>query len=208
MIIAVDGPMASGKGTISRALSARFKIPYLDTGSLYRATGLALIKAGVDVTDEEACAKLARTLDVQAIDDADIRTAQAGAMASRIAVLPKVRAALFDVQRAFATQPGGAVLDGRDIGTVICPDADVKIYVVADVETRAQRRWQELLTAGHAITLDEMRAQTLERDRRDAARADAPMRAADDATLLDTSSLSIGAAIEEAVRLVENRCKA
>jgi cytidylate kinase len=208
MIIAVDGPMASGKGTISRALSARFKIPYLDTGSLYRATGLALIKAGVDVADEAACAALARSLDVQAIDDENIRTAEAGAMASRIAALPEVRAALFDVQRAFATQPGGAVLDGRDIGTVICPDADVKIYVVADAETRAQRRWQELLSAGHAISLDEMRAQTHERDRRDAARADAPMHAAEDATLLDTSSLSIGAAIEEAVRLVENRRKA
>jgi cytidylate kinase len=208
MIIAVDGPMASGKGTISRALSARFNIPYLDTGSLYRATGLALINAGIDVGDEDACARLARTLDVGAINEQNIRTADVGAMASRIAVLPKVRDALFDVQRAFATQPGGAVLDGRDIGTVICPDADVKIYVIADAETRAQRRWQELLSAGHAITLDEMRSQTRERDLRDAARADAPMRAADDATLLDTSSLSIGAAIEEAVRLVENRCKA
>ncbi|WP_291845276.1 (d)CMP kinase [Maricaulis sp.] len=208
MIIAVDGPLASGKGTIARALAARFDLPYLDTGSLYRATGIAVLDAGIDPADEQACAQAARTLEIADIDETRIRTAEAGAMASRVAVLTAVREALFDLQRAFATQPGGAVLDGRDIGTVICPDADVKLYVTADTETRARRRWCELTARGETISLDEMLAQTRERDRRDAERSDAPMRPADDATLLDTSSLSIDAAVAEAVAIVEKRQKA
>lgn len=208
MIIAVDGPLASGKGTIARALAARFGLPYLDTGSLYRATGLAVIEAGIDPADHEACAALARKLDIGSIDEDRIRTAEAGAMASKIAVIPVVREALFDLQRSFATQPGGAILDGRDIGTVICPDADVKLFVTADAETRARRRWQELTARGETLTYGDMLEQTLERDRRDAGRADAPMRPADDATLLDTSSLSIDAAVATAIRLVEKRQKA
>ena len=148
MIIAVDGPLASGKGTIARALAARFGLPYLDTGSLYRATGVAVLEQGIDPCDEAACAAAARALDITAIDEARIRTAEAGAMASRIAVLTGVRTALYELQRNFALQPGGAILDGRDIGTVICPDADVKLYIMADTETRARRRWEELTAHG------------------------------------------------------------
>ncbi|MAK64616.1 MAG: cytidylate kinase [Maricaulis sp.] len=205
MIIAVDGPLASGKGTIARALAARFGLPHLDTGTLYRATGLAVMDTGTNPADAEACAKLARNLNINRIDGDRIRTAEAGAMASKVASIPQVRDALFELQRAFATQPGGAILDGRDIGTVICPDAEVKLFVTADAETRARRRWEELRARGEMLTFDEMLAQTLERDRRDAGRADAPMRAAEDATLLDTSSLSIDAAVAQAIRIVEKR---
>ena len=154
MIIAVDGPLASGKGTIARALAAHFDLPYLDTGSLYRATGVAVLDAGIDPTDAAACARTARTLDLTGIDETRIRTAEAGAMASRVAALPAVRKALYELQRDFATQPGGAILDGRDIGTVICPDADVKLYITAATETRARRRWSELAARGETITYE------------------------------------------------------
>ena len=208
MIIAVDGPLASGKGTIARALAVRFGLPHLDTGSLYRATGLAVIEAGLDPSDTEGCAALARQLDLSAIDENRIRTAEAGAMASKVAAIPAVRTALYELQRDFATQPGGAILDGRDIGTVICPDADVKLFVTADAETRARRRWEELKAKGETLSFDTMLAQTRERDARDAERSDAPMKPAEDATLLDTSSLSIDAAVATAIRIVENRQKA
>ena len=208
MIIAVDGPLASGKGTIARALADHFGLPHLDTGSLYRATGLAVIEAGIDPDDAEACARLAAQLDLSAIDEDRIRTAEAGAMASRVAAIPQVREALFDLQRAFATQPGGAILDGRDIGTVICPDAEVKLFVTADAETRARRRWEELRAKGETLSFETMLEQTRERDARDAERTDAPMKPADDATLLDTSSLSIDAAVATAIRIVEKRQKA
>jgi cytidylate kinase len=208
MIIAVDGPLASGKGTIARALSAHFGLPYLDTGTLYRATGVAVQDAGISTDDAEACAGIARSLNISAIDENRIRTAEAGAMASRVASIPQVRQALFELQRGFAGQPGGAILDGRDIGTVICPDADVKIYVTADAETRARRRWSELTAKGETLSFEQMLEQTRERDRRDTERADAPMRPADDATLLDTSSLSIDAAVTAAIEIVEKRQKA
>ncbi len=208
MIIAVDGPLASGKGTIAKALARHFGLPHLDTGALYRATAIAVIDAKIDPADETAAAGAARTLDIAAIDENRIRTAEAGAMASRVAALPAVRAALYDLQRAFALQPGGAILDGRDIGTVICPDADVKLFITAKAETRADRRWRELAAKGDPISYQTVLAQTRERDSRDAERADAPMRAAEDATLLDTSSLSIDAAIAAAVRIVENVRKA
>ena len=204
MIIAVDGPLASGKGTIAKALARHFSLPHLDTGSLYRATAVAVLDAGIDPADEVAAAAAARALDVAAIDEARIRTADAGAMASRVAALPAVRAALYELQRDFAEQAGGAILDGRDIGTVICPDAGVKLYVTANAETRADRRWRELTAKGDPISYQTVLAQTRERDARDTERADAPMRPADDATLLDTSSLSIDAAIAAAIRIVEN----
>ena len=204
MIIAVDGPLASGKGTIAKALARHFSLPHLDTGSLYRATAVAVLDAGIDPADEVAAAAAARALDVAAIDEARIRTADAGAMASRVAALPAVRAALYELQRDFAEQVGGAILDGRDIGTVICPDAGVKLYVTANAETRADRRWRELTAKGDPISYQTVLAQTRERDARDTERADAPMRPADDATLLDTSSLSIDAAIAAAIRIVEN----
>lgn len=208
MIIAVDGPLASGKGTIAKALARHFGLPHLDTGALYRATAVAVLDAGIDPTDESAAAAAARSLDIAAIDETRIRTAAAGAMASRVAALPGVRAALYELQRDFAERPGGAILDGRDIGTVICPDADVKLYVTANAETRADRRWRELTAKGDPISYETVLAQTRERDSRDTERADAPMRPADDATLLDTSSLSIDAAITAAVRIVENARKA
>ncbi|WP_417495162.1 (d)CMP kinase [Maricaulis sp.] len=204
MIIAVDGPLASGKGTIAKALARHFGLPHLDTGSLYRATAVAVIDAAIDPADAAAAAGAARALDGTAIDESRIRTADAGAMASRVAALPAVRAALYELQRDFAGQPGGAILDGRDIGTVICPDARVKLYVTANAETRADRRWRELAAKGDPISYETVLAQTRERDARDAERADAPMRPADDATLLDTSSLSIDAAIAAAIQIVEN----
>jgi len=208
MIITVDGPLASGKGTIARALADRFGLPHLDTGTLYRATGLAVIEAGLDPADAEGCAALARKLDIAMIDEDRIRTAEAGAMASKVAAIPQVRDALYELQRDFATQPGGAILDGRDIGTVICPDAEVKLFVTADAETRARRRWEELRAKGETLSFETMLEQTRERDRRDADRPDAPMKPAQDATLLDTSSLSIDAAVATAIRIVENRQKA
>lgn len=208
MIISVDGPLASGKGTIARTLASKFGLPYLDTGSLYRATALAVLDAGDDPADSDAAVRAARGLQVDAIDETRIRTAEAGAAASKVAAIPAVREALYQVQRNFAYQPGGAILDGRDIGTVICPDADVKLFVVADAETRARRRWMELKARGDTITFEEMLAQTLERDARDSDRSDAPMQAADDATLLDTTSLSIDAAVAAAIAIVEKRQKA
>jgi cytidylate kinase len=208
MIIAVDGPMASGKGTIARALAARLGLPYLDTGTLYRATALAVLDAGHSPDDEGAAEAAAMALEPGRIDGDRIRTAAAGAAASRVAALPRVRAALFELQRRFAARPGGAILDGRDIGTVICPDADVKLFVTASPETRAERRRKELQQRGETVTYEEILAQTFERDARDAGRGDAPMRAADDAILLDTSSLSIDAAVTQAFEIVENRQKA
>ncbi len=185
-----------------------FNLPHLDTGALYRATAIAVIDAKIDPADAVAAAAAARALDIAAIDEDRIRTADAGAMASRVAALPAVRAALYDLQREFALRPGGAILDGRDIGTVICPDADVKLYVTANAETRADRRWRELAAKGDPISYQTVLDQTRERDSRDSGRADAPLRPADDATLLDTSSLSIDAAIAAAIRIVENVQKA
>jgi cytidylate kinase len=208
MIIAVDGPLASGKGTIARALSERFNLPYLDTGTLYRATALAVLDAGASPDDAAAAEHAALSLDTNKIDQDRIRTAEAGAAASRVAAQPRVRAALLDLQRSFAARPDGAILDGRDIGTVICPDADVKLFVTANPETRAERRWKELNARGETVTYEEILAQTRERDARDTGREDAPMRAAADAILLDTSSLSIDAAVTQAFEIVENRQKA
>lgn len=205
MIIAVDGTLASGKGTIAKALARAFGLAHLDTGALYRATAVAVMEAGGDPADPDAAEAAARALDPAAIDEAKIRTAEAGAAASVVAAQPRVRQALFELQRSFAARPGGAVLDGRDIGTVICPDADVKLYVDADPQVRAARRWQELKTRGAAVALETVAAQLSERDARDAARKDAPMRAAEDAVLLDTSRLSIDAAVSAAVRIVSDK---
>lgn len=207
MIIAVDGTLASGKGTIARSLAKAFGLAHLDTGALYRATAVAVLEAGADPADAGAAESAARSLDPSTIDERKIRTAEAGAAASIVAAQPRVRQALFELQRSFAARPGGAVLDGRDIGTVICPDADVKLYVTADPMVRAGRRWKELAAAGSDITLEQVAAQLAERDARDAERKDAPMRAADDAILLDTSQLSIDAAVSAAVAIVEDRTK-
>ncbi len=202
MIIAVDGPAASGKGTIARALAAHYRLPHLDTGLLYRAVGVATARAGRD-PDSEADAVLACKFDAALLTDPDLRTEAAGALASRVSRHPGVRAALLDYQQAFARQPGGAVLDGRDIGTVIAPDADAKLFVTASSEVRARRRHME---DSHA-DLDAILADIKARDARDSGRSAAPLRQADDADLLDTTDMTIGAAVQRAIALVEARIR-
>lgn len=202
MIIAVDGPTASGKGTIAKALAARFGLPHLDTGLLYRAVGRQVDRAGGnpdDPADALAACRFADTL----LADPELRSEATGGLASRVSVHPDVRAALLDRQRAFATQPGGAVLDGRDIGTVIAPDADVKLFVTASVEARAQRRFLEMQQQGRDVAREEIADDLARRDERDRSRTEAPLRPADDATLLDTSALSRDEAIAAAVAVVE-----
>jgi cytidylate kinase len=203
MIIAVDGPTASGKGTIAAGLAAHYGLRRLDTGSLYRAVGLAVLEAGADPGDEAAAVAAAEALDLAAIDEKRIRTAAAGVAASHVAALPAVRAVLRRAQRAFAADPRGAVLDGRDIGTVICPDADVKLFVTADLAVRARRRHAELAGRGEIIGLAELEAQIAERDRRDMERTDSPLIQARDAHLLDTTHLSVEAAVAAAIAVVE-----
>ncbi|MEC7289530.1 MAG: (d)CMP kinase [Pseudomonadota bacterium] len=203
MIIAIDGTVASGKGTIARRLSRWYGLPHMDTGRLYRATGVAALSKGADFDDHEFLARIALALDLNDYDEADLRTAEAGIAASKVAAIPAVRAALLELQRAFAHQPGGAILDGRDIGTVVCPEAEIKLWVDAKVERRAERRWKELTGKGESLTLDEMLTQLRERDARDRDRKDAPMRAAADAVLIDTSDLTIDAAVDKARAAVE-----
>jgi CMP/dCMP kinase len=205
MIIAVDGTLASGKGTVARGIARTFGLAHLDTGALYRAVAVELLKAGADPGDTEAAADAAKTLDPERIDQAAIRTAEAGAAASVVAAQPAVRAALFDLQRRFAEQPGGAVLDGRDIGTVVCPDADVKFYIDAEPRVRAERRWRELVASGDTVQLEDIARQLAERDQRDASRETAPLMRAEDAVLLDTTHLSIDATLAEAVRIIQNK---
>lgn len=203
MIIAVDGPTASGKGTIAAGLAKHFGLKRLDTGSLYRAVGLAVMDAGGDPGDEAAAVKAAEALDLGVVDERRIRSSSAGLAASKVAAIPAVRAVLRKAQRAFAADPAGAVLDGRDIGTVICPDADVKLFVVADLPVRAQRRHAELTARGETISLAELEAQIAERDRRDMERKDSPLVQAPDALMLDTTNLNVAEAVAAAVALVE-----
>ena len=203
MILAIDGTTASGKGTIGRRLAGYYGLAYLDTGLLYRAVGRAALDQGLALDDPEACAEVAQNLVLGQWDEARLRTAEAGQAASQVAVHRPVRAALLDAQRNFARQDGGAVLDGRDIGTVVCPEADVKLWVDADVHVRAQRRWAELRDKPGAPSLDEMIRQLKDRDARDANRSDAPARAAEDAHLLDTTSLDIDAAVASARRIID-----
>lgn len=191
--VAIDGPAAAGKGTISRAVADRFGFAHLDTGALYRAVG---VKGGDPVL-------AAQRLTPEDLARDDLRSLEAGQAASRVAVIPEVRAALLEFQRRFARRAGGAVLDGRDIGTVICPEAEVKLYVTASAEVRAHRRWLEV--GGDATRV---LAEVRERDARDMGRADAPLRAADDAVVIDTSDLSIEEAVARAVALVEARLAA
>lgn len=202
-VIAVDGPAASGKGTVATRLGALYGLPVLDTGLLYRAVGVSLLKQGGDLDDAAAGADLARGLTVEALADPDFRTRAAGEAASRVAVHPAVRQALFDLQRAFASRPAGAVIDGRDIGTVIAPDAPAKLYVTARPEIRAERRFKQLTGQGEAVTFDDILADIHKRDARDGGRADAPMVQAADAVLLDTSDLTIEQATDAARRIVE-----
>ena len=201
MIIAVDGPTASGKGTIARALAEHFGLPHLDTGLLYRAVGRQVQKSGGN-PDDLGDALAATAFPKSVLDDPDLRSEEIGGWASRVSVHPAVRQMLFERQRAFATQPGGAVLDGRDIGTVIAPDADVKLFVTATVEARAHRRHAEMQARGENRTLDEIEEDLRRRDERDRTRTEAPLVAAADACVVDTSALDRNAAIAAAIAAV------
>ena len=202
-VIAVDGPAASGKGTIAERLGEIYRLPVLDSGLLYRAVGVTLVNQGGDLANEAAAADVARRLDTARLEDPAFRTRAAGEAASRVAAYPGVRAALRDFQRAFAARPGGAVIDGRDIGTVIAPDAAAKLYVTASPEARARRRWLQLQDADAAVAYDDILADIRLRDARDAGRADSPMQPAADAVLLDTTEMTISAAADAARRIVE-----
>jgi cytidylate kinase len=202
-VVTVDGPAASGKGTVAVRLGADYGLPVLDTGLLYRAVGVGLARAGGDLDDAAAAARVARGLDAAALDDPGFRTREAGEAASRVAVHAPVRAALLDFQRRFAAQPGGAVLDGRDIGTVICPDAPAKLFVTATPPVRAERRWRQLAGQGQAVALADVLADIHVRDARDSGRDAAPLVRAADAVLLDTSEMTIEQAADAARRIVE-----
>ena len=203
MIIAVDGPAASGKGTIARALARHYGLPHLDTGKLYRATGLAVRLAGDDPNDMAAATAAARSLDPALLDDPELMSGENAQNASIVSAHPSVRAALLETQRAFAAQPGGAVLDGRDIGTVIAPYAIAKLFVTARPEVRAERRHRELAAKGDPSDFSSVLADIAARDARDSGRMAAPLKRADDAALLDTSELSIDTAVQRAIALVE-----
>jgi CMP/dCMP kinase len=204
MIIAVDGPAAAGKGTIARALASHFGYHFLDTGSLYRMVGLAALRAGGEPITARAAIAAAQSLNPQKFSDEELRNEQVGAAASIVAAISEVRAALLDVQRAFARRGPGAVLDGRDIGTVVCPEAEVKLFITASPEVRARRRQVELGSHDYEIILAEIRA----RDERDSKRVTAPLVAAADAVVLDTSEMDIETAVAEAVRMVEGKKQA
>jgi cytidylate kinase len=201
MIIAVDGPAAAGKGTIARALARHFGFHFLDTGALYRMVGLAAIRSGGEPITTPAAIAAALSLDPSSFTDAELRTEKVGAAASIVAVIPEVRAALLEFQRSFAKKPPGAVLDGRDIGTVVCPDAHAKLFITASAEVRARRRQMELGATDYEAVLADIRA----RDERDSQRATAPLVAAKDAVTLDTSEMDIDAAVAAAVAAVAAR---
>ena len=205
LVIAIDGPAASGKGTIARRLAAHYGLPHLDTGLLYRATAAAVLEQGRDLADVEAAVEAARGLSLTDFDPARLRSRAAGEAASIVAAYPPVRAALLAAQRAFAGRPGGAVLDGRDIGTVICPEAKVKIFVTASPAARAQRRALELSKAGAPADYAAIFADIAKRDARDSERSTAPLKPAPDAAILDTTALDIGQAFAAALALAKAR---
>ena len=202
MIIALDGPAASGKGTLARRLAQHFGLPHLDTGLLYRATARALIEAGERLDDERRAVEAARGLALMDFDEEQLRGREMGEAASVVAAIPAVRAALFDMQRSFASRPEGAVLDGRDVGTVICPDAKVKIVVTASPETRANRRALELARRGEKVDYAAVLEDIRKRDERDSHRSSAPLLAASDAVMLDTSALDVEGAFAAALAIV------
>lgn len=204
MIIAVDGPAASGKGTVARALAAHFALPHLDTGLLYRAVGLSVLRHGGDPSHEIDALRACDFSDAM-LDDPQIRSEAAARAASIVSAHLSVRSALLDRQRLFAKQAEGAVLDGRDIGTVIAPDADAKLYVTATPQVRARRRYEELVRAGAHVIFEHVLADIESRDARDSGRMAAPLAQATDADLLDTSNLAIVTAVQNAIALVEAR---
>lgn len=205
MIIALDGPAASGKGTIARRLAAHFRLPHLDTGLLYRAVGAKALAEHVNFDDAAALERLAGALDPAALDPEALKSGAVGEAASRVAALPGVRAKLLTLQQDFALQPGGAVLDGRDIGTVIAPQAEVKIFVTATPEARAARRHAELVQRGEAVTFEQVLADIRKRDERDSGRASAPLIRADDADILDNTHLGVEESWQAALAIVARR---
>lgn len=204
IVIAVDGPAAAGKGTIARALAAHFGYHYLDTGALYRAVAWTVLDKGLEPTDKAAAIKVAQTLDIGSIEDALLRTDQVSEAASVVAAYPGVRSAILDFQRTFAKKAPGAILDGRDIGTVVCPEANAKLFITASPETRANRRFLEFQAKGDDASEAVVLADVIARDARDASREHSPLVPAADAHLLDTSNLSIEAAFQAALSLIED----
>lgn len=207
LVIAIDGPAASGKGTLARRLAAHFGLPHLDTGLLYRATACALIDDGRPLDDIRAAVEAARGLALCDFDEARLRSRELGEASSVVAAIPQVRAALIEMQRSFASRSEGAVLDGRDIGTVICPDAAVKIFVTASAEKRAQRRALELASRGERVDYAHILEDIRRRDERDSGRSSAPLKIADDATRLDTTDLDIEAAFAAARDIVREKAE-
>ncbi len=203
MIIAIDGPAASGKGTLARRLAAHLGLPHLDTGLLYRATARALIDHGHDLSDRTAAISAARSLALTDFDEALLRGREMAEAASVVAAVAEVRAALIDMQRSFASRPGGAVLDGRDIGTVICPEAACKIFVTASDDARATRRALELRARGEKVDYGAVLEEIRKRDQRDSSRSAAPLKPAKDAVVLDTTKLDVDAAFRAALAVVE-----
>ena len=200
-VIAIDGTFASGKGTLGKGLAAHYGLPYLDTGKLYRATAKRVLDVGGDVANSADGTHAAKSISADELSDPILKSGPIGAAASKVSVHPDVRAALFDFQRDFAA--AGGVLDGRDIGTVICPDADVKIYVTATQIERAQRRHKELTGYGEKLSVDDVLAQLIERDTRDSTRAAAPLKPAEDAHLLDTTGLGIDEVLQAAIEICD-----
>ncbi|WP_265563866.1 (d)CMP kinase [Sphingomicrobium arenosum] len=203
LLIAVDGPAASGKGTIARALARHYDLPHLDTGMLYRGVALALFRFGGDPGNAFEARRAVEGLEQIDLGDEELRSEVIGEIASRVSAYPGVREALLERQKHFADQEGGAVLDGRDIGTVICPDADAKLFVTASPEVRAERRFREIEGRGIKVSLEDVLADIRARDERDAGRDNAPLVQAEDAVLLDTSAMGVEDAIAAAVRAVE-----
>ena len=202
MIVTLDGPAASGKGTLARKLAEHLGVPHLDTGLLYRAVGESLLRRGTPLDDVAAAVEAARNVDLAGLDRDRLTAAGLGEAASRVAAMPEVRTALLKFQQDFARRPGGAVLDGRDTGTVIAPEADCKLFVVATPEARAGRRYRELANRGESTTYEQVLADIRRRDERDSARAVAPLKPAPDAVLLDTTDLDIEAAFREVLKIV------
>ncbi|SOC83918.1 cytidylate kinase [Ensifer adhaerens] len=202
-VIAIDGPAAAGKGTLSRRIAETYGFHHLDTGLTYRACAKALMDAGLPLDDEAQAAEMALKVDLSGLDRSVLSAHAIGEAASKIAVMPSVRRALVEAQRAFSRRLPGTVLDGRDIGTVVCPDASVKLYVTASAEVRAKRRFDEIVSGGGTAVFEDVLADVIKRDERDMNRADSPLKPADDAHLIDTTEMGIEAAFQAAKRLID-----
>ncbi len=203
LVIAIDGPAASGKGTLARKLAVHLKLPHLDTGLTYRAVGHALLQVGLPLDNEDLAVAVAENVDLGKLDREVLSSHGVGEAASKVAVMSKVREVLVEAQRRFAASPPGGILDGRDIGTVVCPKADVKLFVTATPGIRAGRRYEEIIEAGGQAKYDDILAEIKKRDERDMGRADSPLRPAEDAHLLDTSEMSIETAFDQALVLIK-----